>query len=95
MSSLVRERLHKKSEPGAALEGLLVLSSHFSGEEGDDTLKWIFSNNGLPFLVPGSELQRKRESITWGPVGRSGRGVIPEASARRALGVRGPLPAAR
>ena len=50
------------------------MSSHFSGEEGDDSLKWIFRNNGFPFMVPGTELQRKRESVTWALVGRTKEG---------------------
>lgn len=42
----------------------MILSSHFSGAWGDDSLKWIFSNIGVPFLVPGTELQHKRDSVT-------------------------------
>lgn len=34
----------------------MFLSSHFFWGKGDDNLKWIFSNNGFPFLVPGTEL---------------------------------------
>lgn len=63
----------------------MVLSSHFSGEEGDDSLKWIFSNNGLPVLVPGigTKLQRKRESVTWALVG--GLGELGEPRGKRAV----------
>lgn len=42
----------------------MFLSSYFSEGVGDDSLKWIFSNNGFPFLVLGIELQHKRDSVT-------------------------------
>lgn len=98
MSSLVWECLHKKSEPGASTWRLywfcLVISL---GEEGDDSLKWIFSNNGLPFLAPGTgtELQRKRESVTWVLVGRVGERNAPRSLSEEGTGVRGPSSAAR
>lgn len=94
VSSLAREFLHRTPQRGPALEALLVLSSYFSGEEGDDSLKWIFSNNGLPFLVPGPELQCKRESVTWALEGGSGERDEHRGHCWEGTGVRGPIPVA-
>lgn len=92
VSSLAQGHLHKSLSRRPALEALLVLSSHFSGVVGADSLKWIFTNNGFCFSFPGgTELQHKRESVTWAPEGGRRRGLSPEAPLKRSLGVRGLL----
>lgn len=60
-----------------------------------NSLKWIFSINGVSFLVPGTELQCKRGGVTWAPAGGSRERDEPRGRSEEGPGARGPAPAAR